>query len=622
MNVLRRLRSFPWLLRLLWLGLIAIPLGVAGLIVGVEISSQPSFCGSCHVMKPYYTSWETSSHNDVACVECHIPPGIGSEIRKKYEALSMVASYFTGTYGTNPWAEVPDESCLRPGCHEQRLLIGRELVRNVLFDHRPHLTELRREKRLRCTSCHSQIVQGKHIAVTESTCFLCHFKDVTLNEGTAQCTLCHETPETIITTAGLRFDHADVKRFDMECTLCHAEVVQGNGEVPRNRCLTCHSEPARLARYGETEFLHKMHVTEHKVECLSCHIDIQHRVPEQLEAVGTSCETCHVGGMHSPQRDLYVGIAGKAVQPRASAMYLAGVRCEGCHLVTREGRRLASEVSCMSCHGARFFEIYQIWQGTLAERTQRVREEHLNVKAWIAAEIEEAQSPSEKLERYDPALELLHRAEENIAFVERAHAVHNPGYALEILWQAHEDLQQALPAAGLAPTLEPPWLRLPYETRCTACHLDAVGITKEIQGRTFRHETHAVAGGVACSTCHQDLRYQDPEHGTRKLDCTGCHPAREQLAKATSQDCLRCHTAEVPVSSEIVKFPHDLHVSLGLPCAICHTNVDKYDHLDYLSYEGAVPALGHEFCGTCHGQNIPPAGAADYQGCLKCHTSF
>jgi hypothetical protein len=72
----------------------------------MEVSSTPAFCGTCHVMSPYYESWKTSSHADIACVDCHIPPGITAELRKKYEALSMVARYFTATYGTNPWTEM------------------------------------------------------------------------------------------------------------------------------------------------------------------------------------------------------------------------------------------------------------------------------------------------------------------------------------------------------------------------------------------------------------------------------------------------------------------------------------------------------------------------------------
>jgi len=598
---LRRLRTYPWLLRLLWLGLIALPAGVAFLFFGVEISSRPAFCGSCHVMKPYYISWETSSHNDVACVECHIPPGIVPEIRKKYEALAMVVSYFTGTYGTNPWAEIPDESCLRPGCHEQRLLVGRELFKNVLFDHRPHLTEMRRKKRLRCTSCHSQIVQGQHITVTEGTCFLCHFKETPLGKGLASCTLCHETPEKIITVANLRFDHADVERFGMECTLCHKGVVQGKGEVPEDRCLSCHGEPERLARLGETDMLHRVHITDHKVECLSCHMEIRHRIPhEELLAAATRCETCHVGGGHSPQRDLYVGIGGKGVTPRPAAMYLAQVSCESCHLVTQEGKRLASEVSCMACHGAKFLRVYQNWQEVLSARLKRVQSQSRKVTALIP----EGSEP-------------LRRALENLAFVEEGRAIHNPGYALEILWKAYEDLNLALKDAGIEERLPPPWTKLPYETRCSACHLGAEGLMARVDRRIFRHEAHTVRASLRCTSCHQDVNHREPAHGDQILSCSGCHPTSEELAEAKPKDCLRCHIAEIPATSKVVRFSHERHIDLGFACTLCHEEVLRLDHLELTE---AVPKLGHKFCGRCHGGNVPPQ--EEFNKCLKCHTNF
>src|SRR5512140_65643 len=86
--------------------------GIVALLVFVQISSTPTFCGTCHLMKPYYQSWKASKHNKIACVECHISPGLTAEVRKKYEALSMVAKYFTATYSTKPWAEVDDAACL------------------------------------------------------------------------------------------------------------------------------------------------------------------------------------------------------------------------------------------------------------------------------------------------------------------------------------------------------------------------------------------------------------------------------------------------------------------------------------------------------------------------------
>ncbi|MGH7742891.1 MAG: NapC/NirT family cytochrome c, partial [Candidatus Eiseniibacteriota bacterium] len=242
---------------------LVVAFGLVAMLFAIQVSSTPTFCGSCHIMKPYYESWKKSGHANVACVECHIPPGITAEFRKKYEALAMVAKYFTGTYSTNPWVEVDDAACLR--CHERRLLEGKVVFHGVLFDHTPHLTESRRGLKLRCTSCHSQIVQGSHIAVTVSTCALCHFMGQGVNQGFGRCLRCHAVPERVTTLAGTSFDHSEVKRLAMDCASCHEGVVRGDGTVPRERCVTCHNQQDRLARYGDRDFLHFMHVSKHKV---------------------------------------------------------------------------------------------------------------------------------------------------------------------------------------------------------------------------------------------------------------------------------------------------------------------------------------------------------------------
>jgi hypothetical protein len=121
----------------------AIGLGIVATVGMVQMTSTPNFCGyTCHNMKPYYDSWKLSKHNQIACVECHIAPGLGAEVRKKFEALAMVAKYFTSTEGTKPWAEVDDAACLR--CHERRLLQGKVVFHDVIFDHTPHMSESRR----------------------------------------------------------------------------------------------------------------------------------------------------------------------------------------------------------------------------------------------------------------------------------------------------------------------------------------------------------------------------------------------------------------------------------------------------------------------------------------------
>src|SRR5574341_2206263 len=72
----------------------------------VKFSTSPYFCGTCHIMKPYYRAWKASQHNFVACVECHYPPGFTEELRGKIQASVQVVKYLTKTYSTLPYAEI------------------------------------------------------------------------------------------------------------------------------------------------------------------------------------------------------------------------------------------------------------------------------------------------------------------------------------------------------------------------------------------------------------------------------------------------------------------------------------------------------------------------------------
>ncbi len=40
----------------------------------LDKTSQPSFCGKCHVMQDQYTTWiKGGLHNNIKCIDCHIP---------------------------------------------------------------------------------------------------------------------------------------------------------------------------------------------------------------------------------------------------------------------------------------------------------------------------------------------------------------------------------------------------------------------------------------------------------------------------------------------------------------------------------------------------------------------
>ncbi|MDP2866778.1 MAG: NapC/NirT family cytochrome c, partial [Elusimicrobiota bacterium] len=369
-------------------------IAVSGLIALMSLmrySESPNFCNSCHIMKPYYDAWNGSKHNKVACVKCHYPPSsVKTRLWHKFQALSQVAKYVTRTYSSKPYAEVADASCLSSGCHATRLLEGWVKVgdKGVRFDHRPHLTEKRRGRQLRCTSCHSQIMVGKHMEVTYDTCYTCHFKNMGSGKDLKPlggCLSCHNLPEKNFKLGNMSYNHKEfVTKQGVSCQNCHLGVVSGDGAAPKDRCLTCHNQPEKLDKYGDIPFIHENHVTKHHVACFHCHQEIKHSSPLKMaqepspagsgvkgmpgsHPVGMSfdCSYCHQD-KHSTQLELYSGrlpaeIKGSSLPELASPMFKAGVNCIGCHYQDKSENggfsghtQKASEQSCQKCHGEKF----------------------------------------------------------------------------------------------------------------------------------------------------------------------------------------------------------------------------------------------------------------------------
>src|SRR3989338_6126608 len=213
-------------------------LSIAGGIGMYSYSTHPRFCNSCHIMEPYYNAWKSSKHfGKATCVECHYPPAktLGEHFWHKFQASAQVVKYVTRTYSSKPFAEISDASCLRSGCHSTRLLEGKVVSpRGIKFDHRPHLTETRRDRRLRCVSCHSQIVVGQHVEVTYSTCFLCHFRasDAAPKKPEAACLSCHDLTARTFQVGNMSYNHKDfVTKQGVACSNCHLDIVWGEGKA-------------------------------------------------------------------------------------------------------------------------------------------------------------------------------------------------------------------------------------------------------------------------------------------------------------------------------------------------------------------------------------------------------
>lgn len=566
---------------------------IAALFFGfLEYTQRPQFCVTCHYMGPYYKSWEESSHNQVNCLKCHYPPGFKSVVRAKIVAISQVVQYVTKTYGTKPWAEVEDAACLRSGCHDTRLLAGTVPFGpdgTIRFDHAHHLKDLKRGKQLRCTSCHAQIVQGQHLTVTPSTCFLCHFKQVEWGQNLSRCQTCHDVSKIPAT----RFDHKHVLANKVDCQRCHGDITRGTGEVPRQHCLSCHNEADRLAQYDNLELIHSTHVTRHKVECSECHIEITHRTRKVSSAEGLNCRDCH-SGTHQNQLRLFVGASAAEPHrpPEPSPMYQVNVHCVGCHtneqaLMDGGTVRATTPESCDTCHSPGYGRILQDWRQLLARRLP---------------ETEEAVSQARKLAgRRAPAQEQLRLATAKLEEVKSGHGVHNIGFAMALLAEAQQAAAEAarqvrgnLAVSGVP---EAQWMRA---NECRLCHLSPPSETLTFAGKPFPHGAHA-AKVDPCTACHTPRS----DHGKTILkpeDCSSCHggiemphpPGFRAQAKAVLQrvglaTCTNCHQGEraeacqpchrTPADRAVdgVTFSHAKHLSHEkIRCPACHSSLAEH----------------------------------------------
>lgn len=582
---------------------IAVPVSIVAVIllavttVGfIEYSARPGFCDNCHIMEPYYQSWATSSHRDVACIQCHYAPGIRAEAMGKLQAANQVVKYVTRTYSVKPWAEIEDAACLRSGCHSERRVEGLVDYDGVQFDHAQHLGELRRGKQLRCTSCHSQIVQGDHLSVTPVTCYLCHFKDRPPGDPVAGCTGCHAAPPTVVSPAGYVVDHAQYVRDRISCTSCHQEVTSGTGAADRARCFNCHNEPARLARFEDTTLVHRVHIADRNVECTQCHTPIEHRVTALAATFELDCASCHAQA-HEAQRRMYAGMGGHDSPAMPSKMFLARVSCTGCHAMTttvrgHESVQLAGEASCLACHGVRYANLLPSWRREMDRRLARVAPIVAAARAQLGA------APVRQRAAADS---LLRQAQENVDLVRRGRAAHNVAYADTLLRAALGHVRDAVrigrlpyavPAVSLGTAVS--------ASACFSCHLGAERSTVPFGDGEFPHEPHTLRAGLSCADCHTPLADHGGTTITSPAQCQACHHA-----PIGPKNCAACHPGSGGGPDSTIVFPagdfsHPMHVAGGVACAACHTPPGM--------------SVGQLRCGTCHEQHHDPE-----RNCLSCH---
>ena len=113
----------------------------------------------------------------------------------------------------------------------------------------------------------------------------------------------------------------------------------------------------RLARINDHAFMHAKHVAEHAINCLSCHLRIEHSFDKErlLHAAG-DCAGCHPNH-HQEQIKMFEGIGGTTIPGHAGSMMVTRVSCRSCHHlreISPTGAVLwaASAGVCSMCHEA------------------------------------------------------------------------------------------------------------------------------------------------------------------------------------------------------------------------------------------------------------------------------
>jgi nitrate/TMAO reductase-like tetraheme cytochrome c subunit len=542
-----------------------------------EYTSRPSFCPTCHYMETFYNSWKTSQHNKVDCVECHFEPGVAGTIKGKLNGLVQIANYISLTYKKRkPWAEIPDNTCARTGCHEtQQFQDSVYDFNGISFSHKNHLQDLRRGKKLKCISCHSQIVQGTHMEVTGYTCFNCHFKKSDDPEHKydklSDCNTCHgfqnKSKEVL---SSLRYNHVNVVERNYSCTGCHSSVIQGKGEVGKERCFHCHFEDERLNKYGDIEFMHTTHISKHTLKCADCHTPIEHKIQPLDPNAPPDCASCHTNA-HSAQVSLFSGQNGFNVDKSPSTMFLNGMNCQGCHVFHETSKSTdlvtskSSGSACEKCHGEGYDRLVSEWGRIATERVKIV-----NSIYKVAEQNVRGSSSPKKAE----AERMLSEAQHNIRLVEVGKAVHNAQFADNLLVGAYSLMKEALSVIGSSASL-PNFVSsseiVPNE--CYRCHSGIQEISVRKYDMMFSHNLHIQKQKIACDRCHSNSN----KHGETIITKEGCNNCHHTKAKDSDEACNRCHPFQNQVYSGNAfgkKIP-DIMKEGGSRCIDCHVEAGK-----------------------------------------------
>ncbi len=320
--------------------------GFVGSLTIAVWSGYPSFCKSCHHIRPFHASWASSVHGKegVACTDCHFEPGLIPYAMGKVNGLVEVVKYFSGGYPVKLRSEVADVSCLREGCHSQDeleaepvelglegqtrragpfLAVAGETRRQISFDHEKHSLAGRSHGVAgRPDEAGSTALTGR--APVEGAPGL----------GAKAGRGADEPPASAGKLRGLHF----------RCATCHSTSMHSEDKtVSHNVCFTCHFMPGPEESAEETA--EEREAREKLGKCDACH-----DVPKEVTTLaGTTLD--HEKYPRRPQeRPGSTGgpaLRGSTGGPPGAA---SDSECFRCHAYVTRGDGVVLKERCLTCH--------------------------------------------------------------------------------------------------------------------------------------------------------------------------------------------------------------------------------------------------------------------------------
>ncbi|MDO9028324.1 MAG: cytochrome c3 family protein, partial [Candidatus Roizmanbacteria bacterium] len=446
--------------------------------------------------KKSYYSWKDSKHKDVPCVQCHYPPErlyikipehrripADEETafkRRELEFMRVELEVFSRLVTVLNMEDsmvlrkpkIDDRNCTASKCHPTtgrgkegeywtKKITFTELVREdkskrvIPFIHNTHFDKekLIEGQEMHCGTCHRHETEKKHLEVSKESCYLCHFKNIALNEKRSKCSLCHEIPtkpfrEGEPEPGKILITHQVLEERKVSCADCHLHIVKGKGEIKPEKCLDCHeNEKVIMKEMENKKLMHNEHVAKQTASCFNCHEPIQHKYLKEFtyaDAGVNVCVACH-SEPHIQQKLLIAGEGGKGIdKPFPIKHHDMRTNCLACHtqeVADIKGRKVKrGEVkTCVLCHTEDEGKLAENWKADVADEIQSAREIEKN--AVEAVEKAKGKVPEETLQK---AMALLKDGQENLRLVDIGGGVHNKKYAMLVIETAVERFEELM----------------------------------------------------------------------------------------------------------------------------------------------------------------------------------